>query len=123
MPLPTASSRNQIERVQCKFLGFAVRMLHIDNRPYDYEPVLKLLELSTLVDKRVSINEVFLRKLINGSIDYPKPPSQVNFKIPSFQLRTTYPFFIPLWTTNYFRNRPMFRLMYITNEDPSVSFC
>jgi len=45
-------------------------MLHVYYRPHDYEPIIKILGLSTLADMRVSTNQVFLSKYINGSIDW-----------------------------------------------------
>jgi len=58
--------------MQRKFLSFAARELHIDHKPHDYEPVLNMLGLLILEDRRVSANQVFLRKLIDGSIDSPE---------------------------------------------------
>jgi hypothetical protein len=118
----TANGMNQLERVQRKFLSFAAMVLHIDHLSHEYDPVLKRLGLTILADRRVSANKVFLRNLINGSIDCPVLLSQLNFKIPTFHSRATYPFFIPLCTTNYSRNRPMFRMMRIANEDPLFHF-
>lgn len=104
---------NQLERVQCTFLSFAAVILHIENLPHEYNPVLKRLELTILADGRVSIDQMFLCNLINSSIDYLVLLSQLNFQIPSFHYRATYPFFIPLFTTNYSHNRPIFRMMRI----------
>lgn len=118
----TATSRNQIERVQRKFLNYAARVLHIEHRPHDYEPVRTFLGLSNLTDRRIAANQIFIQKLIDGSIDCPELLSRINFEIPSFQARSHYPFFIPLCTTNYIRNKPMFRMMRIANEYSAASF-
>ncbi|VVC34390.1 Ribonuclease H-like domain,Integrase, catalytic core [Cinara cedri] len=45
----------------------SVWMLHIDNEPHDCEPVLKALGVSILANRRVSANQLILRKLIDGS--------------------------------------------------------
>ncbi|CAI6343768.1 unnamed protein product [Macrosiphum euphorbiae] len=114
---------NQLERVQRKFLSFAAYLLNIEHRPHGYDPVIDRLGLQSLADRRTTINKVFLVKLINGSsIDCPELLSKVNFKIPCVQVRSSYPFSIPLCTTNYSRNKPLNRMMRIANEDPSFSF-
>lgn len=97
-------------------------MLHIDHRPHDYKPVRTLIELSNLTDWRVLADKLFLRKLIGDSIDCPELLSHLNFEIPSFQSRSHYPFFIPLCTTNYSRNEPIFRMIRIANEYSSPFF-
>jgi len=65
----TASDMNQLERVQQKFLSFSAYLLKIENRPHVYDAELDGLGLKSLADKRITINKVFLLKLINGSID------------------------------------------------------
>lgn len=72
----------------------------MDHKPHDYEPILKILIFSILADKWISANKVFLIKLTKGSIVCPVLLSQLNFKIPSFRSRITYPFFTLLCTTN-----------------------
>ncbi|KAF0731294.1 RNA-directed DNA polymerase from mobile element jockey [Aphis craccivora] len=99
--LPTVNGMNQLERIQRKFLSFTTMVLHIDHLPHEYDPVLKRIELTILADRRVSANKVCLRNLINGSINCHVLLSQLNFKIPTFHSRITYPFFIPLCTTYY----------------------
>lgn len=117
----TATSKKQIERVQRKFLNYAARVLHIDHRPHDYEPVSTFLGLSNLTDRLIGANQTFLRKLIDGSIDYPELLSQINFKNPSFNSRSNYPFSIPILMTNYMKNKPMLRMMLIANEFSAAS--
>jgi hypothetical protein len=118
----TASNMNQLERVQRKFFSFAAYLLNIEHRPHDYDAVIHRLGLQSLANRRITINNVFLIKLINGSIDCPELLSKVNFKIPCVQARSSYSFSIPLCTTNYSRNKPLNRMMRIANEDPSFSF-
>jgi hypothetical protein len=113
---------NQLERVQRKFLSFAAYLLNIEHRPHDYDAVIDRLSLQSLADRRITINKVFLVKLINGSIDCPELLSKINLKIPCVQVRSSYPFSIPLCTTNYSRNKPLNKMMHIVNEDPSFSF-
>lgn len=116
----TVIAKNQIERVQRKVLYFATRVLHIAHRPHDYEPVLNKLGLTTLADRRISASQDFLRKLMDGSIDCPDLLSELNFKVPNFHSRSPYPFFVPICTTNYSYNRPIFRIMRIANENIST---
>jgi len=73
---------NELERVQRKFFSFAAVVLHIKNSPHEYNPVLKRLGLTIQVDGRVSANQMFLRNLINSSIEYLVLLSQLNFKNP-----------------------------------------
>lgn len=117
----TAIAKSQIERVQRKFLNFAARVLHIAHQPHNYEPVLIKLGLTTLADRRSSASQDFLRKLMDGSIDCPDLLGALNFKVPSFHSRSPYPFYIPICTTNYSYNRPMFRLMRLANENVTAS--
>ncbi|KAF0724023.1 Uncharacterized protein FWK35_00030139, partial [Aphis craccivora] len=116
-----ASNMNQLERVQRKFLSFSAYLLNIEHSPHDYDAVMDRLGLQSLADRRITINKVFLVKLINGLIDCPELLSKVNFKIPCVQVRSSYPFSIPLCTTNYSRNKPLNRMMRLANEDPSFN--
>jgi len=102
-------------------------MLKINHRPHDYEPVLLKLKLQSLTDGRVSANKIFLRKLMNGVTDCPELLNCINFKFPSFQSRSLYPFYLLLCTTNYSYNQRMYRMMLITNTNPTlfalIEFC
>jgi len=118
----TIDDNHNILLLQRKFLNYAARVLHIEHIPHDYEPVRTFLGLSNLTDRRITANQIFLQKLIDGSINCPELLSQINFKIPSFEARSHYPFFIPLCTTNFIRNKPMFRMMRIANEYSAASF-
>lgn len=62
------SNKSPIEKMQCRFLSFAVYLLKIEHRTYDYEPALKKLNIQFLADRRVTANRVFPRKLVEGSI-------------------------------------------------------
>ncbi|XP_025409923.1 uncharacterized protein LOC112683222 [Sipha flava] len=119
----TVIAKNQVEGVQRKFLYFTARVFHITHQPYDYEPVLAKLGLTTLADRRISASQDFLRKFMDGSIECPDLLCEINFKIPNFHPRSLYPFFIPICTTNYSFNRSIFKIMRITNENiPNFTF-
>uniref|UniRef100_A0A2S2Q917 RNA-directed DNA polymerase from mobile element jockey n=1 Tax=Sipha flava TaxID=143950 RepID=A0A2S2Q917_9HEMI len=108
-----------LERVQRRFLSSAAYMLKIVHPPHDYTPVLRALSLTSLADRRVKANLVFLKKLIDGSLNAPSLLVQVNFKVPHRATRSRVPFTVPLHCTNYGKNKPIDRMMRLANEDPS----
>jgi len=67
----TSIGKDQIERVQLKFLNYAAFILSIDHQPHDYNPILNKLGLSSLVDRRKVTNLNFLHLLIDACIDSP----------------------------------------------------
>lgn len=94
-----------IDNIVIHFIVFTV----IVTMPYAKGEFFFNLSRQTIIKRTlIIINQVFLSKLTNDSIDCPVLLNELNFKIPRFQSRTTYPFFIPLCTTNYFRNRSIF---------------
>ncbi|KAF0709784.1 Uncharacterized protein FWK35_00035779, partial [Aphis craccivora] len=112
---------NQLERVQRKFLSFGAYLLNIEHRPHVYDTV-GFRGARRKSDQRITINKVFLVKLINGSIDCPELLSKVNFKILCVRVRSSYSLSIPLCTTNYsLINKPLNKMMRIFNEDPSFN--
>ena len=110
---------NKIERVQRKFLNYTTFTLNIDLIHHDYIPVMDRFGLSTLVDRRQAASLNFLRQLIDGKIDSPELLSFINFKVPSTNIRHTFPFLIPKFNTNYLDNQPIVRMMRMANSDPS----
>lgn len=117
----TVIAKSQIERVQWKFLNFASKVLHIAHQPHDYKPVLIKLGLATLTVKHISASQDFLRKLLDRSINCPNLLCELNFKVSNFHSRSPYLFFIPVSTTNYSYNRPIFKIVRIANENVSAS--
>uniref|UniRef100_A0A2S2P984 RNA-directed DNA polymerase n=1 Tax=Schizaphis graminum TaxID=13262 RepID=A0A2S2P984_SCHGA len=115
----TSCGKDQIERVQRKFLNYVAFILSIDHPPHDYTPILNKLGISSLVDRRKDANLKFLRLLIDGCIDSPVLLSMINFKVPFSAVRQIYPFFIPKCNTNYSENQPILRMMRMANSDPS----
>jgi hypothetical protein len=115
-PCPFDGS-SQLERVQRKFLKFAAFALRIECQPYEYQPVLQCLHLSTLSDRRKQANLSFLTKLINGDVDSPVLLSKLNFRVPCFYSRCSFPFLIPFSRCNYLKNRPIVRMTKLANED------
>jgi len=88
----TSCVKDQIERVQRKFLNYAAFILSIDRPPHDYNPILNKLGLSSLVDRRKVANLKFLRQLKDGRIDSPVLLSMINFKVACSSVRQIYPF-------------------------------
>lgn len=56
----------QLESDQKLFLKLCFFVLLIKCLPHDYSPVLQVLDLKSLADKRVDNNQLFLSKLINS---------------------------------------------------------
>jgi hypothetical protein len=114
----TLDGSSQLERVQRKFLKFAAFALRIECQPHEYQPVLQCLHLSTLSDRRKQANLSFLTKLINGDVDSPVLLNKLNFRVPCFYSRCSFPFQIPFSRCNYLKNRPIVRMTKLANEDP-----
>jgi hypothetical protein len=86
--------RNQIERVQRKFLNFTSYALKIDHPMHNYSLVLYRLGMQTLADRKLEANLTFLRRLIDGLIDSAELLAQIKFKVPSFHSRRNYPLLV-----------------------------
>jgi len=67
---PASSGKDQIERIQRKFLNYAAFILNINHPPHDYNPILNKLGLSSLVDRRKVANLKFLRLLILSCLTF-----------------------------------------------------
>lgn len=117
----TASASASIERVQRKFLRIAAYRLNIPHPPHDYTPVIRVLNISSLANRRHESNLSFLSNLLSGKIDSPFLLSQINFRVPSRTTRCSDPFHIPFSSSNYLENSPLVRLMRTANNDPSFS--
>lgn len=72
----------------------------------------------SLADRRVRANLLFLRRLIDGSIDVPSLLSQVNFKIPSRSTTSQVHFIVPTRDINYGNNQFNERMMRLGNVNP-----
>lgn len=73
----------QLERAQRKFLGFAGYKLNISHPPRHYDSVLQNLNLSSLADRHLSRDLIFLQNLINDKTDSPHLLQHVNFRVPA----------------------------------------
>jgi hypothetical protein len=108
----------QLERVQRKFLCYMKHSLNVNCTPHDYTPLLSLLNLSSLAERRRFNNISFFNKLLTGSVDSPPLLSLINFRVPVRSTRNNHPFLILFCTRNYLKNEPITRIMKLANEDP-----
>ena len=78
-----------VERVQHRFLRLASRVsgcpMSFDD--HDYGPILRKIRFSTLSDRRIVSDLMFLYKIIHGQIDCPELLAAVRFHAPQRQLR------------------------------------
>jgi len=65
-----------------KFLKFCAVVLHIKCPPYVYTPVLRILDLKSLADRKVHNNILFLPKLIKSYTYAPMLLGNINFLVP-----------------------------------------
>lgn len=70
--------------------------------------------------KWAGCNINLLLKLLAGKIVFLL--SCINFKIPYFSSRNNYPFYTPIFTTNYVSNEPTARMMQMVNLEPSTFY-
>ena len=98
---------SKIESLQKQFLLFALRNLRWeqDRKLPSYNSRLKLIDLPSLVNRRIMLSVTFLQKLINGEINSPFLLNKLYFNVPT---RTRY--FAPLrldrCLTNFAANQP-----------------
>ena len=80
---------NKIESVQKQFLLFALRGLNWSSRVDlpPYESRLLLINLPPLQARRCMLGNVFLGKLLNGTVDAPFLLHRVNFNVPARRTR------------------------------------
>ncbi|KAF0702936.1 putative RNA-directed DNA polymerase, partial [Aphis craccivora] len=117
----TACASASIERVRRKFLRIAAYRLNIPHPPCDYSPFLRVLNLSSLADRRHVSNLSFLSNLLSSKIDFPFLLFLINFCVPSRTTRCSIPFYIPRSSSNYYENSPIVRLIRTANNDPSFA--
>jgi hypothetical protein len=118
----TAYNSIMLERVQRKFLNYVSHILKIDCLPHDYTPVLQLLNLRTLANRRHTSNLHFLDKLLQGKLDSIYLLSQISFNVPVRISRHSVSFSLSPSSTNYGLNEPLRRCMALANSDPSFSY-
>lgn len=100
---------NRIERVQKKFLKFALSSLNFIPPVPSYESRCRLICLPTLLNRRLHQSMIFLYKVISGIIDCSFLLSLIGFNAPCRDLRRFAFFNIPYHRTNYGMNEPILK--------------
>lgn len=109
---------DRIEAVQRRFLRYALSSLpwrDPSNLP-PYEQRCKLINVETLSCRREKSSTVFVAKVLLGDIDSPAILRNLNFHVPSRQLRAAVFFSLPFRRTNYGQNEPLRRLCETFNK-------
>lgn len=119
---------NRIERLQKKFIKFALSDLAFSDPIPSYEARCRLIHLDTLSNRRSKFSILFLYKIICGLIDSSVLLGCISFNTPVRCLRHHEYFNIPTTRSNYAANEPILRAMREYNSitcdiDFSYSFC
>lgn len=98
-----------IERVQKKFVRFALRILpwNDPNNLPPYSDRCKLLDLESLSARRIKMQRLFIFDLLQGHIDCPALLEQTPLHIPPRSLRHSALLAVPYHRTNYGYNNPL----------------
>jgi len=110
---------NRIERLQKKFLKFALQSLDFTEPAPPYDSQCSLLHTCSLKDRRATAGLLFLNDLLIGNIDCPCLLGCINFNVPARNLRTMVPFLDRAVRNNYARNEPLLRALKLFNSLPS----
>lgn len=109
---PSASTQiNRVERVQKKFIKFALVSLHFNQPMPTYESRCRLIRLPLLYKRRSLQSIMFIYKIICGFIDSPYLLNLISFNVPSRRLRHFEFFHLPCHRTNYCMNEPILRTL------------
>lgn len=119
---------DRIERLQRKFIKFALLSLNYSEPIPPYISRCRLIHLETLSNRRAKSSVLFLYKLVAGVIDCPLLLSRIGFNVPIRNLRFFEVFNVPLHRSNYSCNEPIVRSLrefnsinMIVDLDPSLS--
>jgi len=95
----------RIEFVQKQFLLFALRGLNCDQnvRLPSYSSRLLLINLPTLVSRRIMLGTIFMNNLIRGDIDSVDLVSRLSFNVPVRLMRNYHPINLPRCSSNFSR--------------------
>ena len=111
---------SSIERVQHKFLRLAMRASGSPMRfnDHEYSPALRKTGLTTLSDRRVSADLLFLYKVLHGQINCLELVSRISFHAPQRSLRPR-PLFVPCVPDyNHYTADPINRALDELNQCP-----
>jgi len=96
------------------FFSFYSHVLNVNNHPLrDYSPVILVLGLATIADRRIDTNSI-----IDGTHDTISSLTRTHFRVSQYSTRSTDPFVVPLCDIDNCRNRLIDKLMC----SPSLSY-
>lgn len=99
-----------IEQVQRKFLRYVAYKLNIPSDQIDYANLESLLNIEPLMLRRTWHDIKLLFNIINFRSHDTQLLGRINFHIPNFNTRNTYPFSLTYHRTNYGFNSPITRI-------------
>jgi len=103
---------DRIETVQKQFLLFALRGLNWDQnvRLPSYSSRLLLINLPSLVSRRIMLGTIFMNNLIRGDIGSVDLVKRTSFNVPVRLMRNYHPINLPRCSSNFSQNEP-FRVL------------
>jgi hypothetical protein len=111
----------QLERTQHKFLRYINFRMGFTMQELDYDYLLYLLNIHSLVERRSLADLSFLHKLIHNDIDAPDILQSINFFAPNRLTRQAVPFYPSNSNTNHFYYSPLNRMQRLGNEFAEIS--
>lgn len=106
----------RIERVQRRFSKFALRNLYSSFNMPSYETRCQLLNLNTLTQRRVAHNIMFIKNVIDSTIDSPELLQQIPINVPRRNLRDHTFFYVHFHRYNYSLNEVITRCLTLCNN-------
>lgn len=111
------SYKLKLEKIQQKFLRFISFKCSIPREPHSsYTPLLAIMNLETLEQRRMRLDIYFTFKIFTGQIDCPILLNRFSFHVPSCSTRNIKTFYINNAITNYASNSPINRIMKTVNN-------
>lgn len=107
---------DRLERIQRKFVSFALRNITFSYPLPPYAERSLLLGLETLELRRKIFSLSLIFDLINGNIDCPDLLAKIAFNVPCRNLRHHNVFFIQLHRSNFVLNSPFIRALTLFNK-------
>lgn len=107
---------NRLEKVQVKFIKFALQNINYHDPMPSYANRCNLIHLQTLESRRMNSSLLFIHGLISGSIDCPLLLSFIKLRVPVYALRYHEYFFVKSHRTEYGKNEPIDRALILYNS-------
>lgn len=105
--------KKKLESVQKRFLWHLAFSCNVAKTIQSYPARLKYFHMSSLSERRRTLDLLFLHKLVNGEYDAPDLLSLLNFNVPLTSTRASklMVFRVPRFYTNLGKNAPLSRLV------------